>query len=199
MSAATLNPAIPPVPTRPFTVEQWHRMIEAGVFDEDDRLELLEGWIVPKMVHNPRHDASVDCTREAVEKRLPPGWRVRVQSAVTTSDSEPEPDVAIVRGPATRYHDRHPGPSDMPLAVEVADSSVGRDRGLKLRIYARAAIPTYWIVNLIDRVVEVHTDPTGPGPMPTYRETQVVKVDESLSLSIEGQAITVPASELFSG
>src|SRR6266540_3167751 len=98
----------PPIPIRRFTVEEYQRLGEVGVLTGDDRVELLEGWIVGKMIHNPRHDATVDRANETITGRLPPGWRVRVQCSVTTGDSEPEPDLSVVRGPAERYVARHP-------------------------------------------------------------------------------------------
>src|SRR5689334_16606792 len=100
MSIATQTPSNvavpPPILMRRWTVDEYHTMIRAGVFAHDERFELLEGWIVPKMSRNPPHDASMDQTHEEVRSRLPNGWRIRVQSAITTSDSEPEPDLAIV-------------------------------------------------------------------------------------------------------
>jgi Uma2 family endonuclease len=187
----------PTYPLRRFTVAEYHRMAEAGILTEDDRVELLEGWVVPKMVHNPPHDATVDQAREAIDSRLPQGWRVRVQSAITTGDSEPEPDLAVVPGPAGRYRERHPGPEDVALLVEVADTSLSRDRG-KRRPYARARIPVYWIINLIDSRVEVYTDPNGPGRSPKYRRKEEYGIDDSVPLVVAGEALPpIPVRELL--
>src|SRR5437016_4994181 len=93
---------------------------------------------------------------------LPAGWDLRVQSAITLTESEPEPDFAIVRGDESAYLTRHPTTADIGLVVEVSDSTLPGDRDDKGRIYARAGIPCYWIVNLVDRQVEVHTLPSGP-------------------------------------
>ena len=153
----------PPVPVRRFSVDEYHRLIRDGYFDDRERIELLEGWIVPKMTKNPAHDVAIDLGQEVLRGVVPGGWRVRGQSAVTTKDSEPEPDLAVVRGQVRDYRDRHPGPGDMALVVEVADSSLSRDRGLKLRIYAKAGVPVYWIVNLVDGLVEVYTEPDEGG------------------------------------
>src|ERR1700722_19947266 len=111
-----------------FTVDQYHQMIDAGVFDKYDRVQLLEGRIVDKMTHKPRHDASVDLTQSAIAPLLPADWRVRCQCAITTTDSEPEPDIAVVLGPARRYSQRHPGPRDIGLIVEIADASLRDDQ-----------------------------------------------------------------------
>src|SRR5215208_5522260 len=90
--------SIPPGPMRPFSVSEYGRMIETGVLAEDDPVELLEGWIVFKMTRNPPHDVAVALTGKLLIRVLPAGWHVRSQSAITTQDSQPEPDVAVVRG-----------------------------------------------------------------------------------------------------
>lgn len=186
LPAAGIDP-LPPLPVRRFTVEEYRRMGEVGVLTGDDRVELLEGWIVPKMIHNPRHDATIDQVQETVRPLLPRGWRIRIQSAITTGESEPEPDLAIVAGQPATFVSRHPGPVEIALVIEVADSSLATDRDLKGRIYARAGIPVYWIVNLIDRVVEVYRDSTGPGPAPAYRTREVFELSASVRLLVGGQ------------
>lgn len=176
----------PPVPVRRFSVEEYHRLILDGYFGEDERVELLEGWIVPKMTRNPAHDVAIDLAQEVLRGLVPEGWRVRGQSAVTMPDSEPEPDLAVVRGRARDYRDRHPGPDDMALVVEVADSSLGRDRGLKRKIYARAGVPAYWIVNLVDRTVEVYSEPEESG---AYRQRRDYRAGERLPVVLDGQVV----------
>lgn len=191
MSTATLPPwntfDPPPVPVRRFTVTEYHRLIEIGMFTEDDRVELLEGWIVPKMPHNPAHDATIQLADEQLRSRLARGWTVRIQSAITTADSEPEPDLAVVRGNARSYLRRHPGPRDIGLLIEVADSTLTQDRGDKLRIVARAGIPVYWIINLVDRRIEVYSEPTGPAAEPAYRAQQTCGIRKSVPLVIDGE------------
>jgi Uma2 family endonuclease len=152
---------LPPAPVRRFTVNEYHRMIESRVLTEDDPVELLEGWVIPKMARTPPHDVVIDLAVEAFGAILPTGWRVRIQSAITTDDSEPEPDLAVVRGPARRYSKRHPIPAEVALVMEVSASSLERDPDVKGPIYARAGIPVYWIVNLIDSRIEVFSDPRG--------------------------------------
>jgi len=171
---------------RRFSVEEYHRLIEAGILTEDDPVELLEGWIVQKMARNPPHDSTVDQTRELLEGILPAEWLVRVQSAITTPDSEPEPDVAAVLGPARRYADHHPGPAEIALLVEVSDSTLQRDREEKGAIYARAGIPYYWIVNLPERQVEVYSMPTAEGK---YRDRLDFKEDGVVPVMIGGREV----------
>jgi Uma2 family endonuclease len=194
------NVAMPPqILMRRWTVEEYHKMIQAGVFAHDEKFELLGGWIVPKMSRNPPHDASLDQAHEEVRKRLPTGWRVRVQSAITTPDSEPEPDLAIVRGEARTYSSRHPCPADIALIIEIADSSLLEDHRDKARIYARAAIAVYWIINLVDSQVEVHTRPSGPGTIPAYPGCRVFSVGEMVPFQIDGIELeTIPVRDLLS-
>src|SRR5687767_8041636 len=119
MATATLSRPVPtwtpPFPVYRFTVDQYQRMIKAGILTEDDRVELLEGWIVPKVSHNPPHDGTIWLVQTAILPRLPTGWILRIQSAITTLDSEPEPDLAVVRGPGLRYFSTHPEPQDVGL------------------------------------------------------------------------------------
>jgi Uma2 family endonuclease len=119
---------------------------------------------------------------------FPPGWQVRSQEPITLGDSEPEPDLAVVRGDLGEYEHSHPSPRDVALVVEVADVSIDRDRSIKQRAYARAGIPVYWIVNLQERQVEVYTDPGGPGEAPDYRRHENYAGSEVL-LTIEGRDI----------
>jgi len=179
----------PPASVRRFTVEEYRRLGEAGILTESDRVELLEGWIVEKVIHNPQHDLAIELLDEALRKLLPPDCRVRVQCAVTTQDSEPEPDAAVVYGQPRERPARHPGPRDVALLVEVADSSLEHDRTFKGRLYARAAISTYWIVNLVDRQVEVYTEPSGRGAAAVYKNSRIYRRGEAVPLVIRSQAL----------
>jgi Uma2 family endonuclease len=203
MSIATALPLlpaiIPPVPVRRFTVDEYHQMIQSGILGEDDNVELLEGWIVPKMPRTPLHDAVISwIMNRRIAPRLVEGWFCRGQSAITTSSSEPEPDLAVVRGSELDYTTRHPGPADMSLVIEVAVSSLPRDRSLKGRIYAAAAVPVYWIINLVDSQVEVYTDPTGPDAAPVYRVRQDYRIGDVVPFVIDGRDLgPIPAQELL--
>jgi Uma2 family endonuclease len=161
MNVVALPTQSPPFPIARFTVEKYHRMIEAGAFTEDDRVELIEGWVVKQMAKGPSHAYSTRQVDPLLSALVPQGWHVRNQEPVTLTTSEPEPDIAIVRGPATHYRDRHPFAEDLVLVVEVSDTSLETDR-LKGKTYGRAGIPQYWIVNLVDRCVEIYTQPSGP-------------------------------------
>jgi Uma2 family endonuclease len=171
------------------SVDQYHAMIGAGILTSDDPVELLEGVLVQKMPKNPAHVMAKCLLVEALRKIIPTGWFVREQDPVTTTDSEPEPDTAVVRGSPRHYVERHPGPEDAALIVEVADSSLRRDRGQKKRLYARANVREYWIVSLVDRQVEVFANPTGPGRKPDYRQRREYKAIDSVPVVIDGREV----------
>ena len=190
--------AIPPEPVRRFSVSQYHEMIASGILTPDDPLELLEGWLVPKMVKNPPHSTARQLTTPTLSQILPSGWYVRSQEPITLADSEPEPDVAVVRGDPSQYEHSHPGPEDVAMVVEVADVSLHRDRSIKKQLYARAGIPTYWIVNLQERRIEVYTDPSGAVESPGYRQHNDYAAGSEVPLVIKGrQAGRIPAAALL--
>jgi Uma2 family endonuclease len=189
----TLPSAPPPAVPDDFifrlSVDQYHEMIKAGILTSDDPVELLEGWLVQKMPKNPAHRLAKRLFRDALAAALPPGWHVEEQEPVTTSDSEPEPDVTVIRGTPRDYAQHHPGPADLALVVEVSDSTLRRDRGRKKRIYARAGVPVYWIVNLPDRRVEVYTGPSGLAETPDYGQRQEFGPSESVPVIIDGTEV----------
>lgn len=193
------SPLLPPsLPVYRFTVDEYHRLIQTGFLTEDSNVELLEGLLVPKMSRNPPRDIALELADEAIRPRLPAGWRIRNQSAVTTTDSEPEPDLSVVRGDARSRRGRHPRASEVGLLVEVSDTTLTRDREDKGRLYARAEIGCYWIVNLIDRHIEVYSDPTGPTEAPTYRQRQVYRVGDVVPLVLDGQLVAeIPVADLL--
>ncbi|HUG71212.1 MAG TPA: Uma2 family endonuclease [Pirellulaceae bacterium] len=189
--------ALASIPVYRFTVEEYRRLGEAGILNEGHGVELLEGWIVRKMNLNPPHSVSVKLCDSFVQRVLPAGWHTRVQDAIQTSDSEPEPDLAIVRGAIRDYAHRHPTAGDLALLIEVADSSLPRDR-YKCKIYGKAGIPVYWIVNLVDRRVEVYSEPTGPDTNPGYRRRDDFGPHDEVPVLVDGREIArVVASELL--
>jgi len=179
-----------------FSVEQYHRMIESGILREHDRVHLIGGIIVDKMTHNPPHDGTVLLIQTAVLQLLPPDWVLRIQSAITMRDSEPEPDLVAARGPIRRYMRSHPRPKDIGLLIEVADSSLQEDRGMAL-VYAEARIPTYWIVNLVERQIEVYTRPRA-GKSRGYHQRQDFGPASSIPVMLAGREIGVlPVRQLL--
>ncbi len=182
-----------------FTLGQYHEMARAGILSERDRVELLNGWIVEKMTIHPPHSFAVRRLSRLLDRLLTDEWVLSVQQPVTiaASDSEPEPDVVVAVGPDSRYAARHPGPKDVALVVEVADTSLADDRTTMLGIYAAARLPVYWIVNLVDRRVEVYTDPRG-GKNPTYRTHRDYGPDDAVPVTLAGRtAGSIPVREIL--
>ena len=164
-------------------IDQYHAMIAAGILDEDAQLELLEGLLITKMPKNPPHRISTKLMRAALEKLVPIGWYVDSQEPITLIDSEPEPDVMVIRGQTTDYRDRHPQAQDLEVVIEVSDATLERDRTLKQRIYASAGISVYWILNLRDRQLEVYTQPRMEEL--EYTHFQIFTEAESVTLTIQ--------------
>ena len=175
---------------RRFSVPEYHKLIEIGVLTEDDNLELIEGYLVNKMSRNPPHDWVIQRLNRMLLAVLPANWDVRIQSAITLPDSEPEPDITIVKGDLNSFRTRHPNPGDIGTLIEVADSTLAGDRADKGRIYARAKVPIYWIVNLVDRQIEVYEQPSGPTVAPAYGKTTTYRAGDSVPLLLDGQTVT---------
>jgi Uma2 family endonuclease len=187
----------PAVGLHRFTVDQYHKMIAEGVLTEDDRVEFLEGYLVDKMPHDPVHDGTIQLIEAAFSGILPGGWRLRIQSVIALSTSEPEPDVAVVRGDTRSYLLQHPGPADCAIVVEVSNSTLDSDRVDKGAIYARARLPVYWIINLVDRQVEVYEQPTGPASAPGYASRRIYQ-NGVVPFVLDGNAIAaIPVADLL--
>lgn len=181
-----------------FSVARYQKMIETGILTADDKVELLENYVVLTMPRNPPHDSTIQRMVRPLLAALPAGWDLRVQGAIVCSDSQPEPDFAIVRGSADDYETRHPTAMDIGGLIEVADSSLLRDQRDKARIYGRAGIVWYWIVNLIDRRIEVCSQPSGPVSDPGYGSYQEFQLVDVIPLILDGtQVANVAVSSLL--
>jgi Uma2 family endonuclease len=181
-----------------FSVARYQQMVEAGILTPDDKVELLENYVVLKMPRNPFHDSTLQRMLRPLLRALPAGWDLRIQAAIALTDSQPEPDFALVRGSAANYETRHPGAADVGLVIEVADSSLLRDQRDKTRIYARGGIPCYWIVNLVDRRIEVYSQPNAAAPVPAYGSFQTYQPGDAVPLVLDGTAAgTVAVSDLL--
>ena len=147
-----------PIRTRRWTRREYHRLIDLGILHEDEPIELLGGQLVVSEPKSSLHSTAVRLTAEALRSAFGTGWLVNTQDPIAPDDdSEPEPDVAVVPGSISDYRDEHP--SNAALVVEVALTSLAFDRRHKGSLYARAGVADYWIVNLIDRIVEVRRRP----------------------------------------
>jgi Uma2 family endonuclease len=154
-----------PLRTRRWSRIEYDRLIECGFFQPEDRIELIGGELVVAEPKGTAHSTAVGLVDDALREVFGPGWAVRGQDAIAPDDeSEPEPDVAVVSGTRRDYRDAHP--TRPVLVVEVAESSLRFDRERKGSLYARAGIADYWILNLVDRVLEVYrtpmSDPAAP-------------------------------------
>lgn len=192
MSAIRTSPIRPTYSSEalfPVSVETYHQLIEIGRITPDDPVELLEGTLAFKMPKKPHHRTSVLLAQMEIAARLPGGWHYQPEQPITLGDSEPEPDGAVVRGGIRDHLEGHPSPPDIALVLEVADATRDRDRGLKGRVYARANIPCYWILNLRDGYVEVYADPDpAAAPEPYYRSRTAYARGQAVPLAIAGVA-----------
>lgn len=171
----------PAVALRRWTRQEYDRLVVQGFFHPEERLELMEGEIVRMTPQGSLHATAIRLVEEALRAAFGTGFDVRVQMPLAlTDDSEPEPDVAVVTGNPRDYRDTHP--SAAVLIVEVADATVPYDRERKRALYARVGIADYWIVNLLDRRLEVFRRPTLPGsPDASYAETAVLAAHDRIA------------------
>ena len=171
------------------SVADYHAMIRAGVFEDGEPFEMLEGLLIDKPRQTPLRAAVISMLCRAFARELPAGWCLRGPAPVTTGDSEPEPDLTIAPGDHRDYFRRHPHAAEAALVVEVADAGIGRARGWKQRVYARGEAGEYWILDLLGRRLEVYRDPTGPDVgEPYYRSRTIYEVDADVPLPLPGVA-----------
>ena len=183
---------------RQFTVDEYHRLINAGVIREGERIELLEGWLVQRTPIQPPHAVAVGLTSDRIDHLLSSDWIIRVRQPITLSGSEPEPDVSVARGKDRDYLGHHPNRTTTGLVIEVADSTLDKDRTVMARIYARDNLPVYWIVNINDEQIEVYTDPTGDCDEPVYRNRRDYHRGEEVPLVLDGVEIArIPVADLL--
>ena len=172
--------------------------METGILNDEDKVELLEGYVVEKMPRNPPHDVAIQRLGKRFHRLVPEGWETRVQSAIRLDDSEPEPDLAVARGDDHTFATRHPEAADVGMVVEVSDSSLSRDRLDKARIYSRAGIAVYWIVNLPDQWIEVYSDPTGSGASATYAQRRDYRPGDAAPMTLDGVEVgRIAVSEIL--
>lgn len=162
-----------------FTVDEYERLGAAGIFGEDDRVELIRGEIIQMSPVGPRHADGVPLLNRLLTRRVPDDVLVTVQSPIRLpDDSEPEPDLALVR--FARYTRALPGAADTFVAFEVADSSRDYDRAVKPPLYAAAGIPEAWLADLIADRLERHSDPGPAG----YRQVAAAGRGEALASTV---------------
>ena len=195
--APAASPAVPDCRIWRLSVAQYHDMIRAGILTDNDPVELLEGWLVPKMMKNPPHAAVTELVRDTLHSVVPPGWHVRQQQPITLARSEPEPDLTIVRGRVRTTSSGTRAQRKLPSWWKSPMPRSSRTAALKKRIYAQAGIAVYWIVNLIDRRIEVYSQPSGPAGEPDYRRQEVFGPSDFIPLVIGAEIGRVAAQELL--
>ena len=174
-----------------FTVDDYHRMAKAGILQEDDRAELIDGEVVRMAPIGNKHAFCVIALTDDFASRSSGRYVVSVQNAVRLSrHSELYPDLLLLRPPRTRYAERNPGPDNVFLVIEVSDTTIATDRRVKLPKYAAAGIPEAWLVNIPRRTVEVHREPREG----RYQQVTVARKGEEVSpLAFPDIAIAVDA------
>ena len=178
--------------------EQYERLIDHGILDEDDPVELLDGLLLVREPQHSPHRTAILLAAKALERAFGEGWFVQTQSPIVLgARSMPEPDVCVVRGSPRDYATAHP--TRPALIVEVAQSGLRLARGRKAVVYARAGIADYWIVNLVDRVLEVYREPARPGPARRrwgYAAVEILDVSARVT-PLAGLANAVSVADLF--
>jgi Uma2 family endonuclease len=188
--ADALTPAAPaPSPMPPglyrFNVDQYERMVEAGILTEDDRVELIDGYVVTKMAKGPAHVGAAKRAGDRLEALLGDDLSLRREAPARIPEmNEPEPDLAVARGAPATYDERHPDASEIAMVIEVSDTTYHRDRYEKLPHFARSRIPVYWIVHLPARRIEVYTRPVKTG---AYRSRKEFQPGEHVPVIIDGR------------
>jgi Uma2 family endonuclease len=178
-----------------FSVDQYLRMAEAGILPHDQRTELLEGIIVKMSPQGPEHSFFLLQVAQVLGHLVPPTFHLRAQLPLLSATSEPEPDLAIVRGSHADYRAGHPTISQAALVIEIADTSLQIDRRLKANIYATGGAGEYWILNLVDRTLEVYAikDRQLLSPSPT-----TLRGEEQVLLQLDGvQVGKIPLRDLL--
>jgi Uma2 family endonuclease len=185
----------PAASIRPLTVNEYHRMGEAGIFAENERVELIEGQLIAMSPIGSPHLAAVNALTRLLVRAVGDLGIVSVQNPVRLNDrNEPEPDLAVLRPRDDEYRSALPGPTDLLLIIEVASSSIDYDRGVKLALYAKHGIPEFWIVNLDLGRVEVHRSPNVNRG--SYSPVSHIGRDGILEIaSLPG--VVIPAAPLF--
>ncbi len=164
---------------RLFSVEVYHRMLEAGILTADDKVELIKGELVERSPIGSKHAYIVDRLTMYLGQEYEKNGIIRVQSPITISNhSEPEPDLTVLQGPIERYSEHHPTEKDVMLLIEVSATTLEIDRQIKLPLYAEAGIPEVWIVNLETHEVEQYQEVSGK----QYLSRKIFPLGSSLKL-----------------
>jgi len=186
-----ININVPPVHC--FSLEEYHRLAEIGILSEDDRVELIDGRIIDMTPIGSKHASCVTKLNHIFESRLKGSFIVSIQNPVQlSSNTEFEPDIAILKFKKDFYAEKLPEAKDVELIIEVADSSLNYDRDIKIPLYAKANINEVWLVNLIEMVIEIYTEPSSEG----YNLIKKCRQDETVS-SKSLSELKIPVNEVL--
>lgn len=164
-----------------FSVEDWRKMGDAGIFAPDARLELIEGEVLNMPPIGSLHSSQLKRLTHWFRLKTAEDVIISVQDPLRLGDfSEPQPDLMLLRPREDFYADEHPKPEDVLLLIEVADSTLARDREIKMPLYARYGVAEYWLLNLQDACIEVYSNPTAKG----YSDRHMAYKGEELSLKL---------------
>ena len=179
--ATLVKPAVDQITLRPFSLEEYHWLIEHGFFHEDERVELIQGVLYQMSPKGLRHAACLTKLLRLLPAMIGDRAWIRAQDPITLleSNSEPEPDLVLAAPRESGYLDHHPYPADVLLVVEIAHSSVEYDRRVKVPLFAAAGIVEYWLVNLREDRIEVYREPSGPtAEVAEYRQHTVYGAED---------------------
>ncbi len=194
MTQINSNPNIE-LPIHRFTVKEYYHLAEAGILHEDDNVELIDGRIIDMTPIGSKHASRVDSISNLLFEKLQKRAIIRVQNPIDLDEqSEPEPDVTILKKRTDFYSEHHPRPEDVLLIIEVADSSIEYDRTIKIPLYAKSGIQEVWLVNILENTVEIYHSPSQDGYKvmiklhhtesitPTNFHDITIKIDEMLGI-----------------
>lgn len=171
---------------RRFTVDEYHQLIDAGIFAPTERVELILGELVPKMTLNPPHGTVVSyLTRLFASLLTSDQYHLRIQNPITLSRSEPEPDLTVVVGQIGRYSQKHPNASDVKFLIEVSDTSLQYDQTEKLSMYAAEEIQEYWVINIPERQVECYSNPKMQNEHYIYTNKKIYLESDTVEIRID--------------
>lgn len=192
MITTAIQPTQTPQPVR-FTVQDYHRLVDLGFLGEDDHIELIRGELIQTAARGTAHEACITRLLRVLLPSIGERATLRCQSPITLAfDGEPEPDFAIVQNREDDYASAHPTAKETLLVIEVADSSLEYDRTVKLALYAEAAIPHYWLFNVIDRTLEAYSEPAQitPGQF-GYLNRRMVTSSGAIALPVGEQTLAL--------
>jgi Uma2 family endonuclease len=182
------------------SVETYHELVEAGTFGPEEDVELIHGYVVRKMPKNPLHAKANQWLLIYFSKLVgvEQGWYFAVQDPITLIDSEPEPDLTVIKGTPDDF-EGHPGPEDVGLVIEVSDSSLEYDEGVKMSLYASNGIAGYWIVNIAARQIQVYSEPFMTGERAGYRRQTTYVAGDDVPVVLEEQEYgRIPVADILS-